>query len=820
MKISYNWLREYLNFNMNPNDLGDCLTSTGLEVEGVTELFAAFDHLVIGKVLECRAHPNADKLKITQVDVGGQIKQIICGANNIAQDQLVVVVLAGNELRNQKGESVKIKKTKIRGEVSEGMICSENEIGLCGGQDGIMELDIDCRVGSLLSHWLDVKKDYCLDIGLTPNRTDAFGHIGVARDLYAYFSHRKKNIKLNLPDISDYTASNSKLEVQLNVENSTLCPKYLGVSISNVTVKESPLWLQLKLISIGLKPINNIVDVTNFVLHETGNPLHAFDFDKILDKKILVRNAKINERFKTLDGKTINLETSDLVISDSEKALCLAGVIGGLNSGVDSSTKNIFLESAYFDSVSVRKTSKKHAIMSDSSYRFERGVDYSNCDYALKRAALLIRDIAGGVICNEVSFSTSELEPRVVSFSFDFCEKVLGHKIDKIVIVSILKSLGFKFLKQDEDLCDLEVPVCRFDVYRPIDIVEEILRIFGYNNLPASKSTSFNIPSMSHSFDNTINKQISHLLVSDGFFEVKNNSLIPESVFKIFGINSAVSPVKILNPLSQDLSIMRPNMLYGGLQTIRYNLNRQINDVKIFEFGKVYHRCENQYVETKRVSIFSCGVFKGDNWNETPMQTNFFFLKGLLDKIFTRFRINASVKFQPIDLDYSDYTLSYFCQNSAVSGGKNIDSIAEVGAFSSDLLKKMGIKKPVFYADLNLDLLSSIINKRFAVYHPVPKFPSVTRDLALLVNQKVNYVDIENSIKAYNTSFLKQISLFDVYEGDKIPKNQKSYAISFVFQHSERTLVDDEVDKELLEIYNALVKDFQLSLRDGELPHK
>ncbi|MAZ58791.1 MAG: phenylalanine--tRNA ligase subunit beta [Flavobacteriales bacterium] len=843
MKISYNWLNDYLQDGftdeMSSNkaiDLANILTSTGLEVESVSEIFSAFDHLVVGKVIECVDHPNADRLKITKVDVGTDVKQIVCGASNVTKGQFVVVILVGNKLINQKGESFLIKKTKIRGEISEGMICSADEIGWGNSHDGILELNpsltrIDIVPGIMASDVFEAEKDYCLEIGLTPNRTDAFSHLGVCRDLYAYFSHRigdKKNRILDAERVSGSfeEVREQKTNMDLNVKNTSACPYYSGFFIKNVNVAPSPYWLQTKLISIGLKPINNVVDITNFVLHSTGNPLHAFDYNQITDSKIIVRNANPGEKFTTLEKNSISLDKEDLVICDTEKPLCLAGVIGGVNSGVVTSTKNIFLESAYFNPTFVRKTSKRHGISSDSSYRFERGVDVGHasyydedsngspiggCEYALRLAAQLIRQICDGEVVSRVQYNSDALEITEIDFSYDFCAKILGYRIEDAVIDYILSCLDFKLIDDStkNNSIKLLVPSYRLDVTRPIDVVEEIARIYGYDNIPSSNLISFS-PSTDHSVSmDDMKTNISSLLVSNGFFEIKNNSLIPESSLEFFPIESKGKAVQLLNPLSQDLSIMRPNMFFSGLQTIKHNLNRQINDIKIFEFGKTYLKISDKYVENEKLTIFTSGIFKGDNWREDAKNTDFFFMKGVLDKILDQFSLNyEAISFAKSKRDHSVVCFNYLF---------NDNLIASVGEFSKNILENIGVKKSVYYIDVNLDFLFSIVKDYSISYNPVSKFPSIKRDLSLLVNQETSYLDIENSIKKFNNNLLKSFSLFDMYQGEKVEKTKKSFAISFLFEDQSRTLTDDEVDKQMLKIFNYLQDEFQLSLRDGEL---
>lgn len=810
MKISYNWLSDYVTIPVELEVASDILTFIGLEVEGVTELFTEFDHLVIGKVLDCYKHNNADKLKVTKVDVGEKVLQIVCGAQNVSKDQFVVVVLPGNTLKTKKGDSIKIKKTKIRGEISEGMICAEDEIGLGGGVgDGIMEITGSPTIGSLAKDWLKINKDYLIEIGLTPNRTDAFSHIGVARDLYTYFTYQGHDTSMTLPDVSKYE-NQTALSLDLEVKDNN-CQKYVGVCLENVSVQESPVWLKNKLIAIGLKPINNVVDVTNFVLHETGNPLHAFDYDHISQSKIIVRKAKSGEKIQTLDANFLELDCNDLVIADNKQALCLAGVIGGINSGVTFETQNVFLESAYFKPESVRKTSKRHAVLSDSSYRFERGVDFNNCEYALKRAALLIKHICNGKIGQEVQFVDKNLSHNKIDFSFDTCTKILGHMIPKNDIKQILKNLGFTILDSNQDHLHLLAPSFRADVYREIDVVEEVLRIYGYNNIPPSKFVKFQPPLMSDDasiYD--LKHKIAEFLSVGGFFEIKNNSLIHQSGCTLFDPKKKNNTVKLINPLSQDLLTMRTNMFFSGLETIKYNLNRQMNNLKLFEFGKVYSLDDKQdaYLELEKLTIFSCGILHGDNWHQDAQKTDFFLMKGVVHKIINRFLPHMNFSIQERHNNYSCLNLVYLIDSK---------KIIEVGEFDSNILSKFGIKQPVYYVDINLDVFIQLCEKQSIQYKIIGKFPSVKRDLSLLIDKSINYLDIESSIKEVSNDLLRDIILFDVYEGEKIKKSEKSYAISFIFNHDKRTLTDKEVDKQMITIYKHLVTKHNLSLRDGEL---
>jgi len=816
MKVSYNWLNTYLKMPVDLHDVVDALTSIGLEVEGVSAIFTAFDHLIIGKVIDCYPHPNADRLKVTKVDVGVGLKQIVCGASNVKKDQLVVVVLEGNELVSKKGEKFKIKKTKIRGEISEGMICAEDEIGLGDNHDGIIEIIGQPEIGSMASDYFDIQKDYVLEIGLTPNRTDAFSHIGVCKDLYAYFLHRGYDLKLDIPSTDKYEPQ-SALNKGVKVQVADKCQKYQGICIENISIQSSPDWLKNKLIAIGLKPINNVVDITNFVLHETGNPLHAFDYDKISGSNIIVRHAVKDEQFETLEDELITLDSEDLVISDSEKALCLAGVIGGSSSGITNETKNIFLESAFFSPKSVRKTAKRHNISSDASYRFERGVDFDNCEYALKRAVCLIQQICGGtIIGQECEFDSKKLTRKEIYFSFSSCAKILGHEISNNIISEILVSLGFDILSIDSHGCQLCVPSFRVDVYREVDVIEEVLRIYGYDNLPASKYMQFepflDVSNSKYALINTL----SNFLSLNGFFEMKNNSLVKEEEAAVFNVSRRI-PVKLLNPLSNDLGVMRTDMFVSGLGTLKHNLNRQMYNLKFFEFGKTYHLINDKYCEENKLTVFACGIFKGSSWGEVSRDTDLFLMKGVVHKLLDKCSIDlSSFDVKKIKIEYSDFGLSYFLKKP-LKDRLLKTPVIEIGTFSRATLKKWSIKKPVYYIDVSLDLLINLINEQNVKYQPVSKFPSIKRDLSLLMDKTISYADIESSIKHIANKFLQDVFLFDVYEGDKIQKHEKSYAISFLFSDNLRTLEDAEVDKEMFKIFKHLEMEYNVSLRDGKL---
>ena len=812
MKISYNWLKEYVGFDLEVNKVSDILTSLGLEVEGVSELFTSFDHLVIGKVIECVKHPNADKLKLTKVDIGNEIKTIVCGAPNVEKNLIVVVVKEGESLINNKGEVFKIKKTKIRGEISEGMICAEDEIGLGSNHDGIIVInDHNIKIGSLAKDYFNISKDYCIEIGITPNRTDALGHIGVARDLHAYLMIHHANIgfkkSLHFPDISVYKSKKDDLKINIEVLDTDLCPLYLGVCIKNVIVKDSPNWLKNKLISIGLKSVNNVVDITNFVLHETGNPLHAFDYNKLSNNQIIVRQAKLDESFISLDGSELKLQPDNLVVCDDKNILCLAGIMGGSHSAVQSSTEDIFLECAYFSPSSVRRTSKAHAILSDSSYRFERGVDFNNCEYALRRAAILIQDICNGTISYESMCDSKVLQSKEVSFSFNRFAKIVGDVIDKNIILDILKNLDFKIFKMSTDEYLLKVPSFRADVYREIDVVEEVIRVYGYDNIKVADTVNFNTDSIISPKKN-IKNLISQFLAFNGFFEIKNNSLTKPSSLKYNSHYLKTKVVNVINPLSQELSVMRMNLLHGGLETVKYNLNRQQDGLKLYEFGKIYSTNQSGYIEDEKLGIFMSGNFKGAHWEDELRDVDFFLARGVLDQLMSKFCNSIDFKIKTSSSKCFDGGISYY-------HGDNI--IAELGLIDSVMLNNVGVKKPVYYIDLDFNLFKSLVTNNEIIFKKTPKYPKIKRDLSLLMDSDITYQEIISHVNSVASHLLINVSIFDVYKGDKVEEGKKSYAMSFIFQDNEMTLTDDNIDREIIHIYKSLENKFKLCLRDGEL---
>lgn len=790
MKISYNWLKQFLQINWEAKETADLLTDLGLEVEGIEpfeSIKGGLNGIVVGHVLSCAKHPNADKLNITMVDIGLENPvQIVCGAANVAKGLNVPVATIGTKLFTKEGEEWTIKKGKIRGEESYGMICAEDEIGLGEGHDGIMILGDDLKPGTPCAEIFEVENDTVLEIGLTPNRADAMSHLGVARDLKAGLKQKDIQLELITPSVSNFSVANRSLKIDVSVVDSKLAPRYCGVTISNLTVQDSPNWLKNRLRAIGLNPINNIVDTTNYVLHELGQPLHAFDDNKIKDHKIIVKTLPKGTKFTTLDGSEIELAEEDLMICDSEKPLCIAGVYGGLNSGVTKGTTSIFLESAYFDPISIRKTSKRHGFNTDASFRFERGIDINSVEYCLKRAAILIQQIAGGDITSDiVDFYPAKMNDYQVFLTYNKINNLIGQEIPQDTIKSILASLDIKLNNVTETGLGLTIPFYRVDVRREVDVIEELLRVYGYNNITFKQKLNASIATTSRFEDYKIQATIGDFLAAKGYYEILTNSLTTPVNNKLVGGLQDEHTVQIMNPLSNDLSIMRRSLLFSGLEVIAYNSNRKRQNLKLFEFGKTYHSYNNKQSENKHLAIYIAGNKNDDNWNFPAQKTSFFTLKSTVEGIFERLGIT----------NYS----------SAISGNDEFSEglifnlnqldLVEFGTVKKSILKSYDIKNEVLYADFKWDaILECIIDKKL-LYKEISKFPEVKRDFALLLNEVVSFKDIHDLAFEAEKSLLKEVSLFDVYTGSKLPKGKKSYAVSFTLKSENATLTDKQIDK-------------------------
>jgi len=797
MNISLNWLKQYINLDLEVNKISEYLTDIGLEVEGISEVESikgGLKGIVIGEVLTCNKHPDADRLNVTKVDIGNQdILDIVCGAPNVKAGQKVPVATVGSVLYDGE-ESFKIKKSKIRGEVSEGMICGEDEIGLGDATDGIMVLDDNVKVGTLASEYFKVENDTIFEIGLTPNRSDAMGHFGVARDLKTVLNYNGSNLELCLPDIKEFKKDNDDLEISVDIEDSELCPRYSGVTISGVKIDSSPEWLQNRLKSIGLSPINNIVDITNFVLHETGQPLHAFDAEKVLGNKVIVKTLKEKTKFTTLDEVERELSSEDLMICNNSEAMCIAGVFGGLDSGVSDSTTNIFLESAYFNPVSIRKTAKRHTLSTDSSFRFERGCDPNMTIYALKRAAILIKEIAGGEISSEiVDVYPNKIEHFEVELTYSKLDNLIGEKIERESVKSILKDLEIELEKETENGLSLKVPLFRTDVQREVDVIEEILRIYGFNTVKIPTKLNTSISYSDEVNPETLRNTISDLLSSNGFSEIMNNSLTKESYTKLIPELEVEQNVKILNPLSQDLNVMRQSMLFSGLENISYNINRKNHDLKLYEFGKTYHKVEEENQERQHLMLLLTGKVNSETWNENNNKTDFFVLKEKVEHILFRLGI-TKIKSEKISgYGFSTGLIYKHKKNTIVCFGK----------VDNKITKSFSIKQDVFYADFNWNIVLDLIQNTKIKYSEVSKFPSIKRDLSLLIDQKVSFKELLQIAKDTEKNILKSVSLFDVYEGDKLPEGKKSYALSFILEDKTKTLTDKYIDKVMSKLISS-----------------
>ena len=814
MKISYNWLKDYLECDLAPEAVAEALTSIGLEVdslEQIEEIPGGLAGVIVAEVVECVDHPDSDHLHITKLNTGeGDLLQGVCGAPNVAAGQKVLLATVGTVL----GEDFKIKKSKIRGVESFGMICAEDELGIGESHDGIMVLDPEAVPGTPAKDYLGLATDALIEIGLTANRVDAASHIGVARDLYAYLKHNDIPCILNIPDVSAWADNDEAGAIPVEVTAADGAPRYTGTTIKGVKVAASPEWLQKKLLAIGLRPINNIVDITNFVLHEIGQPLHAFDASKIAGGKVVVRRAEEGEKFVTLDGVERTLSAADLMIANAEKPMCLAGVFGGEESGVTESTVDVFLESAYFNPVSIRKSSKRHTLKTDASFRYERGADPLVVEYAAKRAALLIQELAGGQIVGRMQeFYPEKIEKKVVDLDYDRIEAFVGKKIGHDVIEGILEGLAYEFIEKTETGAMVAVPSYMIDVYRECDVVEEILRIYGYNNieLPQAMRMSVNAPQKPE--QEQVRKSIADFLAANGFVETMNNSLTKSDYYSKLKTFPEEKCVRIMNPLSSDLNVMRQTLLLNGLEVIAYNINRQITNVKTFEYGSVYSfrpetdgRTLESYEEHTCYALFISGQ-PDKSWRVDPGKGNYFQLKGYLELLLKRFGCDIyslETEAAPADL---------FSEGLAYSLPGSHQPLAVMGTIAPARLKQFGIKQPVFAAEINWPALFELVKRNKIRYKELPKFPEVRRDLAILLDESVSYADLRKSAFRVGKKLLKQVGLFDVYRGDKIAEGKKQYALSFVLQDLEKTLTDNDVERVMSKLLSTFQNEFGATLR-------
>lgn len=801
MKISYNWLKQFIKIDWKSEEIAALLTDLGLEVEVVEKyqsVKGGLDGIVVGHVLTCVPHPDADRLKITTVDLGDGLPiQIVCGASNIETGQKVPVATIGTTLYDKEGVAFQIKKGKIRGQDSFGMICAEDELGLGTGHDGIMILDNSIKAGTTAASVFKIENDEIFEIGLTPNRADAMSHFGTARDLRAGLLQSGIKIELISPSVSNFRIDKRTLKIGINVEKPLLAPRYCGVTISGITIKTSPIWLQNRLKSIGLNPKNNVIDVTNYVLHELGQPLHAFDAAKI-NGKIAVKTLPSGTKFTTLDDIERTLHEEDLMICDDNGPLCIAGVFGGKNSGVSEKTTSIFLESAYFNPISIRKSAKRHQLNTDASFRFERGINPTITEYALKRAALLIQEVAGGEITSDiVDIYPKKIEDFQVFLNFNNVKKIIGQELPKEIIKNILASLEIKVNSVSDAGLGLIIPAYRVDVQREIDVIEEILRVYGYNNIKFSEklnATVFNSPKTE---DYKIQNIVASQLNSQGFNEMIANSLTTASYVQLSETLKKEHNVLMLNPLSNDLAAMRQSLLFSGLEAISYNINRRNSDLKFFEFGKTYHKLPSGYEENKHFTMFITGNRTQESWTNVQKLTDFFLFKGYINGVLTRLGIQ---KTQNLPM-----TSDVFSEGIAIAQGNNI--IVEYGIVKKSVLKHFDIKQEILFADFNWDLILKLLSNKIK-YVEISKYPEVRRDLSLLLDDTISFDSIYSIAKQTEKSLLKDINLFDVYQGKNLPEGKKSYAISFTIQDTTKTLTDVQIDK----IMNKLQKNFETEL--------
>ncbi|MEZ7497986.1 phenylalanine--tRNA ligase subunit beta [Flavobacterium sp. Arc3] len=801
MKISYNWLKQFIKIDWDSEETAALLTDLGLEVEVVEKyqsVKGGLEGIVVGHVLTCIPHPDADRLKITTVDLGDGVPlQIVCGAANVDAGQKVPVATIGTVLYDKEGGSFTIKKGKIRGQESHGMICAEDELGLGTGHDGIMILDNSIAAGTKAADVFKIENDEVFEIGLTPNRADAMSHLGTARDLRAGLLQSGVNVELITPYVSNFRVDMRTLKIDVNVEEILLAPRYCGVTISGITVKPSPNWLQDRLKAIGITPKNNVVDVTNYVLHELGQPLHAFDATKI-NGKIIVKTLPSGTKFTTLDDIERTLHEEDLMICDEKGPLCIAGVFGGKNSGVTEHTTSIFLESAYFNPVSIRKTAKRHQLNTDASFRFERGIDPTITAYALKRAALLIQEVAGGDITSDlIDVYQKKIEDFSVFLNFANVAKIIGQEIPKDTIKQILVSLEIKVNSFSETGLGLTIPAYRVDVQREIDVIEEILRVYGYNNISFSNKLNATVSNSPRNEDYKLQNIVATQLNSQGFNEMMANSLTTASYVELSEMLKEEHNVTMLNPLSNDLATLRQSLLFSGLEAISYNINRRNSDLKLFEFGKSYHKFLSGFEEHKHLTLFLTGNRSKESWTTTQKPSDFFLFKGYVDAVLARFGIQKTQN--------SPATSDVFSEGIAIGAGHN--ALVEFGVVKKSILKHFGIKQEVFYADFNWDVIIKMISNKIK-FTEIPKYPEVRRDLALLVDESVTYDSIYAIAKQSEKNLLKDVNLFDVYEGTNLPEGKKSYALSFIIQDTAKTLTDVQIDK----IMGKLQKNFETEL--------
>lgn len=820
MNISYKWLKEYVDFSLTPQQVADALTSEGLEVDSLEEVPAirgGLKGIVVGEVLECDPHPDSDHMHVCSVNLGEKEPvQIVCGASNIAKGQKVMVATIGCVLYDGDKE-FKIKKSRLRGIDSYGMICAEDEIGVGKDHNGIIVLPQDTKPGTPAAEYYNLESDYVIEIDITPNRADACSHYGVARDLYAWLVRNGYETSIHRPSVDDFKIDNEDLNINIEVENSEACPRYCAITVKDCEVKESPEWLKTKLETIGLRSINNIVDITNYIMMAYGQPLHCFDADMIKGNKVVVRTMPEGTPFITLDGVEHKLSEKDLAICNAEEPMCIAGVFGGKGSGTYDTTKDVLFESAYFNPTWIRKSARRHGLSTDASFRFERGIDPNGQIYALKQAAMLAKELAGGKISMSIKdVRKEEVKDFIVDLDYEYAFNLMGKVIDKNIIKEIVTSLEMKILEDSDNGLKLAVPPYRVDVTRPCDVVEDILRIYGYNNveIPTSINSTLTIEGeedRSHKLRDLVSEQ----LVGYGFNEVMNNSLTKTSYYETLENLSLNKAVKIMNPLSSDLGVMRQTLLFGGLENIKRNLNRKIEDLRFFEFGNCYHYDASKlsdnhmtaYSEELHLGMWLAGKREHNSWIKENEKTSIYELKAHVENVFRRLGVQAQALniSENAESDLMSVTLKYTAHN-----GKDI---AVLGIVKHGILQKLDISGDVFFADINWTNLMKLTRKNKVVYSKLSKFPPVSRDLALLVKSDVKFADIERIARSTEKKLLKSVELFDVYEGKNISEGMKSYAVNFILEDSEKTLTDERTDKVMKNIMNNLAREIEAQQR-------
>ena len=803
MKISYNWLGEYMTGLPEPEKLSDILTSVGLEVESLEkfeEIKGGLEGLIIGEVIECAKHPDADKLTLTKVDTGnGEPLQIVCGAPNVAIGQKVVVATVGTTIHPLKGDAITMKKVKIRGQESYGMICAEDEIGMGESHEGIMVLPGDVKVGSKASSYFTPYADWTFELGITPNRMDAMSHLGVAKDVYAYLTHHNKSsAQVRSPFKNNFKADNNTLKIEVIIENTDSCQRYSGVSITNLKVAESPKWMQQKLKSIGIRPINNIVDITNYILHETGQPLHAFDSDEIKNKKVVVKNLPEGTSFTTLDEKERQLHAEDLMICNgAEEPMCIGGVFGGIKSGVKETTTNVFLESAWFHPKSIRRSSLRHNLRTDASSRFEKGVDISNTVNVLKRAAMLIKEIAGGEISSDViDVYPNPKQKTEVALKNHYLKKISGKNYHPDTIKNILLSLDFDILKDGQDDLRIAVPFSKPDITLPADIIEEIMRIDGYDNVEIPSAITISPAVETAGFEASFKEKIANYLTGLGFSEILTNSITNSAYYKEEVLNNSV---KLLNNLSVELDVMRPSLLETGLECVSHNINHKNNNLLLFEFGKAYSTSGvGEYKEEEHLCLYASGNKNQSGWRDKETKADIYFIKGVCEKIFSLSGIDSA------GFRVEDSSLDAFIKNEA---------IAQINPVSKNKLEQFSIKQPVFFADINWDKLTAAAKEIKIEFAEISKYPEVHRDISMIVSKNISYENVERLTKGLNIPKLVTIKLFDIFESEKLGQDKKSFALSFTFADKEKTLTDKEIDTMMNKIIVSYEKELGAEIR-------